>query len=667
MKLRPLACALLLAAPLFAAAGSGTTAIDSAGNVWRAGDDIFILATANAFQKSAVSTVCATQQISPFDQPTAVYCHHAFLIKQDSAGNVLYATYLGGSSQDGATAIATDAQGNVYLTGYTYSADFPVTPGVAQAKYAGPGRVAVTSGGLGPFGPVTVAPGGDAFVAKFAPDGTLVFSTLLGGSGSDVPALIAADSSGSIYIAGVTNSVDFPLTAGAMSRQPQGFFFARLNATGTALTYSTYSAPSIQAFDVDDQGHAWLTGAGPYLTEIDTSAGKVTYSIAVPDLDTSIAGTGAAIAVSASGTVFLGVGPAGPLGAAFFLELSAGGGRILAKTPLAQSQVDSLRLDASGNAYLFGHGLGALPAASTALLAQPCAPAGGSFVIESDPSGSVVAATYFRQGDDRAVAIPSPGNVLLYRAASSSTVSMDLTFPATANFACPVNLGSGVTGPGLAPGEIFAIFGTGIGPAQGIVAAPDASGEFPTTLGGVLVSIGGKPVPLLYVQAGEIHAVAPFALPFPPVLQVQYQDQSAPPLDGAWTAVNPGIFTIGKQAAVINQDGTVNTPENPARLGSMVSIYATGTGYLESPVVDGQLTPIPPPYIVTQYTPQVTFASTPGTVLWSGSAPTLVAGVTQINVVLPASLPAGTTLSAVPVLLISEGAISAPAFISVKQ
>jgi hypothetical protein len=42
---------------------------------------------------------------------------------------------------------------------------------------------------------------------------------------------------------------------------------------------------------------------------------------------------------------------------------------------------------------------------------------------------------------------------------------------------------------------------------------------------------------------------------------VQYQDQSAPPLDGAWTAVNPGIFTIGKQAAVINQDGTVNTPE----------------------------------------------------------------------------------------------------------
>jgi hypothetical protein len=181
MRFVPVFAALLSAAPVFAAASGAPTAIDSAGNVWLAGQTNFILTTPTAFQKTATSELCATQQLSPFSQPTFIDCLHAYVTKQDPAGHVLYATYLSGSSQDGATAITTDAQGNVYVTGYTCSADFPVTPGVVQTKNAGPYGPPVYVDLGAPFGPAHVLPGGDVFVAKFASDGTLLFSTLLGG------------------------------------------------------------------------------------------------------------------------------------------------------------------------------------------------------------------------------------------------------------------------------------------------------------------------------------------------------------------------------------------------------------------------------------------------------------------------------------------------------
>ena len=162
--------------------GGGTTVIDAAGNVWRTGATGFLLTTATAFQKTAGFGVCGTQNVSPFQPPSTLSCNHAYLSKQDAAGNILYATYLAGSSQDAGTALTTDAQGNVYVAGYTYSADFPVSSGVVQSKYAGPATLSVYTSLGAPYGPAYVAAGGDAFLAKFAPDGTLVFCTFLGGA-----------------------------------------------------------------------------------------------------------------------------------------------------------------------------------------------------------------------------------------------------------------------------------------------------------------------------------------------------------------------------------------------------------------------------------------------------------------------------------------------------
>jgi uncharacterized protein (TIGR03437 family) len=235
------------------------------------------------------------------------------------------------------------------------------------------------------------------------------------------------------------------------------------------------------------------------------------------------------------------------------------------------------------------------------------------------------------------------------------------------NFACPENLASNLPGPGLARGEIFLLTGNGLGPTQGVAGAPDATGHYPTSLGGIQVLFDSTPAPLLYVQAGEIHAVVPFGVPAnAPVLQVRNGDHSAT-LDAALASVSPGIFAVNGQGAILNQDATVNTPANPAALGSIVSIYATGTGRLATPLDDGQVTPIPPPYILTSLQPVVTFAGVPGTVLWSGSAPGLIVGVTQINVQLPTALPPGTPLDDVPVVLNLVATPSAPVNLSVKR
>jgi uncharacterized protein (TIGR03437 family) len=366
-----------------------------------------------------------------------------------------------------------------------------------------------------------------------------------------------------------------------------------------------------------------------------------------------------------------------PLGPSFLLKLSAGGAGILAETDVDSSQFDSMLLDSAGDAYALGHSTGALPAAAIPpLLAAPCSSAGAGFVLEAGAAGSLVAATYLRQGSGGVAAVEAPGQLALYGTASPTPALLDLSANPAMNFGCPVNLASGQVGPGLAPGEIFAIYGSNLGPAQPVTGVPDASGKFPTSLAGVRVLIDGTAVPLIMVQAGKIHGVVSFASsPLPPAvetLQVQYVDRSAPPLDAPPSEfeVNPGIFVIDGQGAILNQDETVNTPSNPAKLGSVVSIYATGTGALSTPIADGALTPIPPPFIVLASEPQVRFAEVAGDVWWAGSAPGLIAGVTQINVQVPtdlSNLPAGTSLAAVPVVLILPGIESPPAAISLSR
>jgi hypothetical protein len=120
----------------------------------------------------------------------------AFVTKLNAAGSgLVYSTYLGGSRSDSGSSIAIDASGNAYVTGNTYSSNFPTTPGAFQTRFGGEG---------------------DAVLSKLNAAGSaLIYSTYLGGTSFDVGEGIAVDAAGNAYVTGDTSSLDFPITAGA--------------------------------------------------------------------------------------------------------------------------------------------------------------------------------------------------------------------------------------------------------------------------------------------------------------------------------------------------------------------------------------------------------------------------------------------------------------------
>ncbi len=172
----------------------------------------------------------------------------------DPSVSYAYSTYLGGSAEDDGFGIAFDSSGNAYVTGETMSTDFPRAGGVPPNTSAG-----------GSF---------DVFVTKIAANGSsLIYSTYIGGSGvgksNDSGNAIAVDASGDAFVAGGTESSDFPTTAGSFqpaiaSGATGNAFIFELNPAGSALTYSTYLGGSISdialGVAVDSSGNVYAAG-----------------------------------------------------------------------------------------------------------------------------------------------------------------------------------------------------------------------------------------------------------------------------------------------------------------------------------------------------------------------------------------------------------------------
>jgi hypothetical protein len=171
-----------------------------------------------------------------------------FVAKLDPTGSrILYCTYLGGSGEDRGTAIAVDTGGNAYVTGYTTSTNFPVSA-LALATKSGGGR--------------------DAFVLKLSPAGDrLLYSTYLGGGGADTARAMAVDAAGNAYIAGETDSTNFPVyhAIRATSGGQLDAFITMLDPSGSVLRFSTYfggiANDSAAAIAVDSAGAVYVTGS----------------------------------------------------------------------------------------------------------------------------------------------------------------------------------------------------------------------------------------------------------------------------------------------------------------------------------------------------------------------------------------------------------------------
>jgi hypothetical protein len=226
-----------------------------------------------------------------------------------------YSTYLGGSGNDDAQGVAVDSAGNTYVTGGAASLDFPT---------------------VHPFQPTNHGKT-DTFVTKLDPTGsTLISSTYLGGSGFDSPFGMTVDSAGNAYVAGSTGSSDFPTTPGAFQRTCGGgclqgvtdLFVTKLNASGSALVYSTYLGGTgterfLQGIAVDNVGHTYVTGwttsrdfptttgafethlrgsVAAFVTEFDPSGSTLVYSTY---LSGSGSDYGAGLALDSSGNAYV--------------------------------------------------------------------------------------------------------------------------------------------------------------------------------------------------------------------------------------------------------------------------------------------------------------------------------------------------------------------------
>jgi len=408
-----------------AVSAGNAIAVDSLGNAYVAGatNAWDFPTTAGAFQ-SALSAA------PPYADG------HIFVLKLNPAGTALqYSTYLRGNYPDTAYAIAVDGSGNAYVTGSTGSSTFPTTPGSFQ-----PGTASTST----------------AFVTKLNATGTgLGYSTYLGGNGdsgfpaADVGYAIAVDSDGNAYVAGSTQSFDFPTVAGSFETSSpyvdQGSgFVTKLNPAGSGLVYSTFingSFVSAAGIALDASGAAYVAGTCTSLSYADLVS-------------------------------------AGPLGTGdiFVLKLNAAGTAPSYLSQIGGSGQDSgtgIAVDASGNAYVSGFTVSQdfpLIAPLQSLPGTTDLATKSAVVLELNATGALTFSTYLGGQNDgdwaNGIAVDGAGNAFVTGRAGS------YQFPITPGAA------------GKTTGDGFNTFVTAINTTSGCVFSLPASSPTLPAAGG---------------------------------------------------------------------------------------------------------------------------------------------------------------------------------------
>jgi len=568
-------------------------------------------------------------------EPAAGTC---YLVKLSAAGSVVYQTTFAFY----AAALAVDPAGNAYVAGgdkvakvsaggttiyQTIVAGAGLLPGAITVDNTGrayitgtvpAGYLKATPGAFQQFPPF--APGfDDGFVARLTSSGAIDYATYLGVSSFNG---IAVDPSGTAFVIGKPYT-NFPTTPGAYLASGQGAILARLSADGSELIYATYTEDGPACcIAVDSAGDAvvalqYQPGLSSVVTRFNPQGTSVLFSTVLP------------------GTLF----PAG------------------------------VSVDGAGNTYVTsGYVAHNYPARNS--LASCTAHSAALTVL--DAKGNVLQATYipglYGTGSNTMaigfgpnstvsiVGILDPAYTPEQQLAGSSSGLLLLTrFSPNAQaqvtqLACVANAANytSTTDMGIAGGELVALFGQGLGPTVGAQPQVSAQTGFPTQLAGVQVTFNGTPGPLLYVQDGQINAIAPWALQTGQTVEIcaVYNDAQTNCIARTVVDADPGVFTVnGTYAIAVNQDGTANSASNPAKSGSIVTIFATGLGAISPPQPDGFIVGFPLPANVlpaSVYYPGLPsepfvppFLSTPiaEVVDYAGPAPFQVAGISQINFV----------------------------------
>ncbi len=441
----------------------------------------------NGIAVGADGSIYVTGQTSSDDFPTANAAQgsrggniEAFVTRLSADGSSLvYSTYLGGDNDDVAEAIAVDAQGNAYVTGRT-SDDFPTTTGSFNETRRGPR---------------------DAFVVKLDPNGSaLLYSGLLAGGRSEEAYGIAVDGDGNAYVAGKTDSDDFPTTPGSFDPTFNGntdAFVTKLNAAGSALVYSTYLGGSGEASSgtdggigvaVDGTGNAYVTGwTGS--EDFPTTPGAFQTALAAPGYDV------------------------------FVTKMSTDGSALVYSTFLGSTRFDmgfGIAVDAAGHAYVTGAvGFDDFPTTANAFQTSRGGSAGDTdaFVTKLNASGSALDCSSFLGGSgvEKATGIAVDAAANAYLTGWTASVNFPIARPISggsenqdgdvyvtkvATVGCDIVYSSFLGGSGRDRN------GGDAGDPDGNLIAADAEGcayvtgrtrstDFPTTSGAFQAAFGG--------------------------------------------------------------------------------------------------------------------------------------------------------------------------------
>ncbi len=577
------------------------------------------LAAAQQYTISTVVGIPQTPGLFPVVNPTPALPAASFTAP---------ATGTGGAQLYDPAVVVVDSANNIYIANsYTYVVDM-VTASTGMIAIAGGDGTPGTAG-----------------------EGTAATSANIG----DIHGL-AVDSNGNIYISDTSSCrirrIDNPTT----NSIPNIATFVGNKAVPFcgALSGTPLVSPGALAFD--SKGNLYVADYGASVVKMITSAGVVSVFAGTGSYGYSGDGGPAAKAAIAypSALVFDAAGNLyiGDLGNSNIRKVDTNGN---ITTVLSNVIPKGFGIDASGNFY-FVDGV-----TSTV---KRTLPGGGIVTIAGNgvPGYGGDGGPASQASLNQASALTVTSNGSIYIADTLNQVVRKLTVVASSlgvQDAASEVPGSGLEPGSISPGEILTLFGSGLGSSPVPLSAVATAGLFPTQAAGTSVTFNGYPAPIIYTSSGLVAVVAPYEIygSTSAVISLTYQGNTFTATMPVSNTV-PAIFTSNAsglgQAAALNQNLTVNSDSNPAHLGSTIVLYATGLGYTNAPV-DGQVTPTNcgVSCLATPVTPvTVKIGSSFVTPSYVGAAPSLIAGLTQINVQIPTTVIPGD----VPVLVISGGA-----------
>ena len=526
----------------------------------------------------------------------------AFVAKLDSTGSSLvYGTYLGGDAEDQANAITVDASGSAYVAGQTISANFPV----------------INDGPLAAEGPKG---GFDGFVTRVSSGGNfLQFSTLFGGSGTDAILGLANDGRGRIWVAGTTDSTNLPASTGALAARAPGVtdgFVALLSEISVAVApaAATLGARESQQFTVSVSNAANTA---------------VRWSI-FPDLGTiSQAGLYTAPAAVSGSTVVT------------VSAISVADGTKIGQASVTLVNRVSVVVEPAT--------VSLLPGRTQQFTAIVSGTANTAVTWSITPAiGSISAAGVYSAPAN--FLNEAPVTVRATSVAETSrfaTATVNLTLPPAAP--APLIVAEGITNAasfraaatdgGIAPGEMITIFGANLGPAVPVASQVDARGFVTTRLGGTRVLFDGTPGAMIVASSGQVSAVVPYGIEGlrSTAVSVEFEGRASAQIPISVTAAVPAIFTQNSSgsglASISRQNGQLVTAANPATGGDVLTFFATGEGATNPAGVDGKPAAAPLPLPLSPV--KILVDGLEAELLYAGGAPGQVAGVMQVNFVMP--------------------------------